>query len=212
MARGKFITIEGGEGTGKSTQAQLLAEKLERTGRGVMVTREPGGSERAEHIREFLLSDEAKDIGAFAEAILFSAARDDHLETAIKPTLKAGKWVVCDRFADSTRAYQGAGALDDDLIEALERIVVGQTVPDLTLIIDLPAEEGLKRARQRAKESGAPTDGFEARAITFHDRLRQAFLEIAAAEPDRCALIDGSRDQEGVAEAIWNAVETRLAP
>ena len=212
MASGKFITIEGGEGTGKSTQARLLAEKLEQNGLSVLNTREPGGSERAEHIREFMLSEKAEDIGVLAEAILFSAARDDHLETAIKPALKAGKWVVCDRFADSMRAYQGAGALDDDLIEALERIVVGQTVPDLTLIIDLSAEEGLKRARERAKVSGAPTDGFEARAITFHERLQQAFLEIAAAEPDRCMLIDGSRDQEGVAQTIWNVVETRLAP
>ena len=211
MARGKFITIEGGEGTGKSTQARKLAERLEQAGLDVLVTREPGGSERAEKIREFLLSDKAKIIGPFAEAILFSAARDDHLERAIRPALAEGKWVVCDRFADSTRAYQGAGALSEELIEQLELLVVGETRPDLTLVIDLPADQGLERARARAKESGSKTDGFEARAITFHDRLRQAFLEIAKNEPERCTVIDGSLDEESVAAAIWQAVEERLA-
>ncbi len=212
MARGKFITIEGGEGTGKSTQLHRLAERLEQAGHAVLATREPGGSERAEKIREFLLSDEAKDIGPFAEAILFSAARDDHLETAIRPALGEGKWVVCDRFADSTRAYQGAGSLDPKLIDVLERLVVADTRPDLTIIIDLPAEEGLKRARERQRESGGETDGFETRAITFHDRLRQAFLEIAQNEPERCAVIDGSRGEEAVAEDIWKTVEERLKP
>ena len=212
MTRGKFITIEGGEGTGKSTQARRLAERLEQAGHSVLVTWEPGGSERAEQIRNFLLSDKAKDIGPFAEAILFSAARDDHLEKAIRPALADGKWVVCDRFSDSTRAYQGTGTLDKKLIQQLEQLVVDETRPDLTLVIDLPADEGLNRAKARAQESGAKTDGFESRAITFHDRLRQAFLQIAEAEPDRCAVIDGSGDEESVAAAIWASVEERLAP
>jgi len=210
MDSGKFITIEGGEGTGKSTQARRLAEQLERGGRDVLVTREPGGSERAETIRAFLLSDRAKEIGAFGEAILFSAARDDHLEEAIRPALKAGRWVVCDRFADSTRAYQGAGSLEPHLIETLEKIIVGETAPDLTIIIDLPADEGLTRARARQKETGGETDSFESRAITFHDRLRQAFLEIAKAEPERCVVVDGSGDEDAVAAAIWARVEERL--
>jgi dTMP kinase len=210
MDRGKFITIEGGEGAGKSTQARRLAEQLEQAGHNVLVTREPGGSKRAEEIRTFLLSERGKDIGAFAEAILFSNARDDHLDKAIRPALTAGKWVVCDRFADSTRAYQGAGSLEPHLIETLEKIIVGGTAPDLTIIIDLPADEGLKRARERQKAIGGETDGFESRAITFHDRLRQAFLQIAKDNPERCIVIDGAADENAVAAAIWAGVEERL--
>lgn len=210
MGRGKFITIEGGEGAGKSTQARRLAEQLEQSGHDVLVTREPGGSERAENIRTFLLSERGKDIGAFAEAILFSSARDNHLDETIRPALTAGKWVVCDRFADSTRAYQGAGNLEPQLIETLEKIIVGETAPDLTVIIDLAADEGLKRARERQKASGGEIDGFESRPITFHDRLRQAFLQIAKDNPERCIVIDGAADENAVAAAIWAGVEERL--
>ncbi len=212
MVRGKFITIEGGEGTGKSTQAQRLADHLEARGRDTVVTHEPGGSENAEEIREFMLSDKAADLGAFAEAIMFSAARDDHLEKIIRPALVRGSWVVCDRFADSTRAYQGGGDVEPKLIEALERVVVAETMPDLTIILDLPAEEGLKRARQRQNDNSAETDPFEARAITFHDRLRRVFLDIAEADPERCVVIDVARDKDAVAEDIWAAVVERLQP
>ncbi len=155
-ARGVFITLEGGEGAGKSTQAARLAATLRaRTGRPVVVTREPGGSPRAEEIRAAVLAGVAKPYGPFAEALLFSAARLDHLETLIRPALARGETVICDRFLDSTRAYQGAaGGLDGELLDALERVVVGPTRPDLTLILDLPAETGLARARARGAAAG----------------------------------------------------------
>src|SRR5690348_4776632 len=141
---GKFITLEGGEGTGKSTQAATLARRLESMGIGVLLTREPGGSPGAEIIRHVLLSGAAKPFGAEAEAMLFAAAREDHIKCTIKPALDAGKWVICDRFADSTRVYQGAvGAVDPRLIKALERVSVGELKPDLTLILDVPVKLGM---------------------------------------------------------------------
>src|SRR5690606_18081710 len=150
MARGKFITFEGGEGAGKSTQAQLLAERLKARDIQVVLTREPGGSAFAEQVRELILGSNTADHGRLAEALLFSAARADHLERTIRPALEAGQWVICDRFADSTRVYQGvAGGLPKAIIEALERIVVDDTVPDLTIVLDLPATDGLARARGR---------------------------------------------------------------
>lgn len=206
--RGAFITFEGGEGAGKSTQVGRLAETLRaRSGRAVTVTREPGGSARAEEIRAALLGGAAQPYGPFAETLLFFAARIDHLDRLIRPALERGESVICDRFIDSTRAYQGAaGGLDPALIAALERVVVGPTRPDLTLILDLSPEDGLARARSR----GAGIDRFEAESPAFHDRLRRAFLAIAAAEPSRCAVIDAGQDPDAVEAAIRAAVSERL--
>ncbi|MBJ7535998.1 dTMP kinase [Rhodomicrobium vannielii ATCC 17100] len=154
--RGRFITLEGGEGAGKTTQAKVLAERLRRKGINVLLTREPGGTPRAEAIREVLLSGKAKRFGALGEAVLFYAARESHLELGIRPALERGTWVICDRFSDSTRAYQGAaGGLPLSVIETIDKAVVGGTRPDLTLIFDLPPELGLKRAAERLREGAA---------------------------------------------------------
>src|SRR5215207_1619136 len=207
--RGRFITFEGGEGTGKSTQAQLLAHRLQALGHDVLVTREPGGSPGAEAIRHVLLSGAAKPLGADAEAILFAAARDDHIRTKIAPALAAGTWVICDRFADSTRVYQGVlGRVDSRLISSLERITVGDTKPDLTLILDLPPQVGLSRAQRRRGQDMA--DRFEHEHPNFHEGLRAAYRELAAREPRRCVLIDANGKPGEVAAAIWSAVLGRL--
>ncbi|MGD9925546.1 MAG: dTMP kinase [Pseudorhodoplanes sp.] len=209
--RGKFITFEGGEGTGKSTQALALAERLKVLGIAVTLTREPGGSPGAEVIRHVLLSGAAKPLGAEAEAILFAAAREDHLGYTIKPALDRGHWVVCDRFADSTRVYQGVlGHVDPRLIKRLEKITVGDNKPDLTLILDAPAETGLARAR--ARRGDGAIDRFESEDIAFHDRLREAYRQLAVSEPDRCVLIDASDAPERVTERIWSAVTRKLDP
>lgn len=208
---GFFITFEGGEGAGKSTQITGLKNRLEDLGHSVLVTREPGGSPDAERIRAFILSGAAKPLGAFAETLLFAAARLDHLEKTIRPALARGQIVLCDRFADSTRAYQGAsGNVDKTLIKNIERVVVGENRPQLTLVIDLPVEIGLARAGTRRAGQGA-ADRFEAEDRSFHEKLRQAYLDIAAAEPDRCVVIDGNQPVDRVEKAIWGAVETRLA-
>ena len=209
MPEGRFVTFEGGEGVGKSTQVERLRQKLEERGILVVTTREPGGSPRAERIRESLLSGEAKRFGPFAEALMFSAARMDHLDQTIRPALERGAFVLCDRFADSTRAYQGVlGEIDEGLIEELECTVVGQTRPDLTFILDVPADVGLERASHRRGGEGA--DRFEAEDRSFHDRLRQAFLAIAEREPKRCAVINADADVDTVADEIWRMVEQRL--
>lgn len=214
MPTGRFITFEGGEGAGKSTQARLLAERLAAVGRDPLLTREPGGSQTAEAIREFLLSGQAEEFGAMGEAVLFAVAREDHLDETIRPALERGQWVICDRFADSTRAYQGTGGAKPDALQALERLTVGTTRPDLTVILDLPPEEGLARAGSRTGANGgtAVADAFEARSLEYHLALRQAFLAIAAEEPDRCVVIDATRPVEMVAEDVWRVVETRLLP
>ncbi|MGU3537809.1 dTMP kinase [Methylobacterium sp. A54F] len=208
--RGVFITFEGGEGAGKSTQVARLAEDLRAAGaRSVVTTREPGGSPRAEEIRAAVLAGAAKLYGPFAEALLFSAARIDHLDRLIRPALAEGGIVLCDRFADSTRAYQGAaGGLEAGVVRALERVAVGDTRPDLTLILDLAPESGLARARARG--GGAAPDRFEAEALAFHERLRAAFRAIAEAEPDRCVLVDAAREPDAVAAAIRAAVADRF--
>jgi dTMP kinase len=209
--KGKFITFEGGEGTGKSTQAAMLALKLESLGIGVKLTREPGGSPGAEIIRHVLLSGAAKPLGPDAEAILFAAARNDHVECTIGPALDAGQWVISDRFADSTRVYQGTlGEVDARLIKTLERVSVGDLRADLTLVLDVPVEIGLKRAAGRRK--GSDPDRFEAETIEFHEQLRQAYLTLAASEPQRCVIIDASAPKMTVAKQIWQAVKTRLRP
>jgi dTMP kinase len=209
--RGKFITFEGGEGTGKSTQAAMLAPRLEALGLAVHLTREPGGSPGAEIIRHVLLSGAAKPFGPDVEAMLFAAARDDHVQCTILPALNSGKWVICDRFADSTRVYQGIlGQVDQRLIKGLERVSIGDLAPDLTLILDVPVEVGLERVKLRRGE--AEPDRFEAENLDFHQKLREAYLAIAAEDRDRCVVIDAGAAKEAVARNIWNAVGARLDP
>lgn len=209
--KGRFITLEGGEGAGKSTQAQLLAEELKSLGVSVVVTREPGGSPGAEVLREVILSGKAAPFGASGEAILFSAARIDHVDHTIAPALDRGAWVICDRFIDSTRAYQGAaGKLDPAMIASLERVAVGNVWPDLTLILDLAVERGLARAAERRGKM-TKADRFEREDSAFHETLRQAFLAIARSEPRRCTIIDADRPPQDVAQAIWTCVRQRLA-
>jgi len=210
-ARGRFITLEGGEGAGKSVQAKRLEGNLKSLGLDVVRTREPGGSPDAEALREAILSGFAAQFGPEGEALLFAAARIDHLDQTILPALRRGAWVVCDRFADSTRAYQGAaGNRPPAFIARLEQVVVGTNAPDLTLILDIPAEAGLKRAAKRRGKGGA--DRFEGEALAFHQTLRRAFLDIARAEPQRCAVIDALKSQKDVAADIWATVEARLDP
>jgi dTMP kinase len=208
---GRFITFEGGEGSGKSTQAGILANRLSRAGRAVFSTREPGGSPAAEEIREALLSGQVKQYGPLAEAVMFSVARADHVDHAIKDSLQEGRWVVCDRFIDSTRAYQGATAgVPRGVINALEELTVGTLSPDLTFILDIPAEEGLARATERA--DGAELDRFETQELVMHERVRRAFLDIAEEEPERVVVIDASQPEAMVAEDVWEAVLHRLNP
>lgn len=208
---GKFISFEGGEGAGKSTQATILVSRLESAGRNVIATREPGGSAFAEEIRETLLSGKARQFGPLAEAVLFSVARQDHIDNLIGDALARGTWVVCDRFLDSTRAYQGAaGGVPAPLIGALERITLKGLKPHLTFVLDLPADEGLARARRRLQAS-AP-DRFESQEIAEHERIRQAFLDIAEQDPRRCVVIDARKPEALVAEDIWEAVVERLHP
>ena len=209
--RGRFISFEGGEGSGKSTHARMLADRLNSHGIEVVLTREPGGSPGAEIIRHILLSGIAKPLGAETEAILFAAARDDHVRATIRPALDAGKWVICDRFIDSTRVYQGAlGKVDAKLIRGLERVTVGSARPNLTFILDVPATVGLARAKRRRGKG--TTDRFEAESVEFHDELRRAYIALADKEPKRCVLVDGRAPREVVAERIWTAVEQRLHP
>ena len=209
--QGRFITFEGGEGTGKSTQAALLADKLRSIGIGVALTREPGGSPGAEIIRHVLLSGAAKPLGADVEAILFAAARDEHLVNTIRPALARGQWVISDRFADSTRVYQGVlGSVDPRLIKGLERLTIGDTSPDLTFILDVPADMGLSRAGKRRGEAKA--DRFESEDRKFHERLREAYRELAASEPERCVLIDALWGRDAVAGKIFEIVKKRLLP
>ena len=210
--RGKaaFITLEGGEGGGKSTQCKALAERLRAAGIDVLTTREPGGSPAAEAIREALLAGTFKSLGTKIEALLFAAARIDHLDNTIKPALEAGTWVICDRFHDSTRAYQGIlGSLEPGFLDLIERVTLAGTKPDLTFILDLPAKTGLLRAAHR-RNPGTPPDRFEAESLDFHQKLRKAFREIAASEPGRCVIVDASQPAEEVAKAIWDTVSGRF--
>ena len=209
VTRGRFITFEGGEGAGKSVQTRMLARQLEGLGLKVVLTREPGGSPIAETLRQIILSGEAARLGADGEALLFSAARIDHIDTTIAPAIARGEWVVCDRFADSMRAYQGAaGRLDDAFIARLERVAVAATRPDLTLMLDVPPKLGLARAAKRRGAQGA--DRFEGEGLRFHRALRAAFLEIARQEPIRCAIIESKGTEADVANAIWRVVSDRL--
>lgn len=206
VTRGRFITFEGGEGVGKSTQVRLLADRLAGHGE-IVLTREPGGSAGAESIRALLVNGPVERWSAISETLLMYAARRDHIERVIVPALERGAWVVCDRFYDSSRAYQGAaGGAPESLLRALEADVVGPVKPDLTLILDLPAGAGLARAAGRGEGEGR----FEAKGPEFHERLRAAFLDIAKAEPQRCVVIAADGDVEAVSERVWAAVEDRL--
>jgi dTMP kinase len=207
--RGRFITFEGGEGSGKSTQIKILAERLDAAKLRTIVTREPGGSPGAEIIRHLVLSGLGKLLGADAETLLFAAARDDHVHTVIKPALEQGIWVLCDRFADSTRAYQGrVGDVLPSVLNALERVTIGDLKPDLTVILDVPVEVGMQRAA--ARRGSGPPDRFESEDIVFHQKLRDAYREIAAGEPERCVLIDATADADRVATRVWTAVRDRV--
>jgi dTMP kinase len=211
LMRGRFITFEGGEGTGKSVQASLLANRLRALGLSVVLTREPGGSPGAEIIRHVILSGAAKPFGTHAEAILFAAARDDHIRQTIQPALERGRWVISDRFADSTRVYQGTlGNVDPNLIQGLERITVGDLKPDITFILDVSAEVGLARAQARRGDEVA--DRFERESVEFHTKLRDAFRLLALSEPERCVLIDAGAASATVAERVWKVVTERLDP
>lgn len=203
----RFITLEGGEGAGKSTQARRLVDGLKATGLDPLLTREPGGSPGAEQIRALLVEGAAGRWDPLTETLLHFAARRDHLTKTIRPALAAGRWVVCDRFADSTRAYQGFGlGLDREVIEMLYRQVVGDDAPDLTLILDLPVEEGLRRTATRTHAETR----YERMNEAFHQRLREGFLTLAREDPRRCVVIDASRDVDAVQSAIRAAVRERL--
>lgn len=206
MTQGFFISFEGGEGAGKSTQIRRLAERLRAAGHDVVVTREPGGSPGAEAIRELLVNGAADRWSPVTETLLMYAARRDHVERVIRPALSRGAIVLCDRFADSTRAYQGAGGdAPASLIALLEDHVLGGTIPDMTLILDLPAEIGLQRAEARG---GAAR--FESKGLAFHERLRAGYLDIARREPERCVVIEANAELDAVTDAIIEAVERRL--
>lgn len=205
---GQFITFEGGEGAGKTTQIALLKQRLEELGIQVVLTREPGGSPGAEKIREMLLSGAARKLGPRGEAMLFAAARADHVDSVIAPALERGDWVICDRFADSTRVYQGEAGVDTQVLDLLETVAVAGTRPDLTILIDIPAEIGLSRvsARSKTDASGGP-DRFESDNIATHERRRTLFLDLAKREPDRFGVVDGRHSSDHVAKEIWWIVE-----
>jgi dTMP kinase len=201
---GRFITFEGGEGTGKSSHARDLAEALRKKGKNVVLTREPGGSPGAEDIRALLVTGAVGRWSATAETLLNYAARESHLRETIRPALGRGDLVLCDRFMDSTRVYQGlAGGCDMALIATLEGKIVGDTRPDLTLILDVDPEVGLQRAKKRA----GGEDRFEKKGLAFHRKLREGFLAIAAQDPRRCRIVDSSGPYDAVAQDIWRLVQ-----
>jgi dTMP kinase len=204
---GRFITLEGGEGTGKSTQAKRLAAAFEAKGLPALATREPGGSPGAEDVRKLLVTGEPGRWDAMTETLLVFAARADHVARTIRPALEAGRIVVCDRFTDSTYAYQGVGrGVPRETIRRIEAVVLDDFKPDLTLVLDLPVETGLARAHSR----GADETRFEKFDTAFHEKLRQAFLDIAKRAPDRCIVIDASQSEDAVAAAIWDAAARRF--
>jgi dTMP kinase len=207
--RGRFITFEGGEGSGKSTQIRKLAERLNAARLKTIVTREPGGSPGAEIMRHLVLSGMGKLLGPDAETLLFAAARDDHVRTVIQPALNQGTWVLCDRFYDSTRAYQGSlGSVPAGVINAMQRVTIGDLKPDLTIILDVPVEVGLQRAAAR-RGSDIP-DRFEGEGLQFHRSLREAYRKIAMEDPARCELIDANADPDTVAARVWTALREHI--
>jgi len=207
-SKGIFITLEGGEGTGKSTQSSLLSSKLLACGHKVLQTREPGGTPGAEEIRNILVSGNPQSWSPIADALLMSAARDDHLQRRIIPGLEDGQFVICDRFYDSTTAYQGvAGGVDSELLEILKKHVVGKYTPDLTLVFDLDPKIGLARANERGI---GIEDRFEAKGMAYHKNIRRAFLEIAQNSPKRCAVVDASQSIEDIETLVWQIVSDRF--
>ncbi|APX89274.1 dTMP kinase [Brevirhabdus pacifica] len=205
---GRFISFEGIDGSGKSTQARLLAEALREGGSPVTLTREPGGSAGAEEIRRLLVEGAPDRWSPETEILLFTAARRDHVEKLIRPALEAGETVICDRFVDSTRVYQGTARADlRDMVDALHASMIGLE-PDLTLVIDMNPEQAL--ARGLARDSGE--DRFEDMGAGFQHRLRRGFLDLAAANPDRCAVIDGMADPQTVAGRVRETLEARTGP
>lgn len=207
MTRGRFITLEGGEGAGKTTLARALSQALAARGLDIVLTREPGGTPNAEALRSLLVEGDPGRWSPVSETLLMYAAREDHVRRLIAPALDRGAWVICDRFSDSTRAYQGvAGGVDAAHIDAIEAAALGAFKPDLTLIADLPPGAGLARAATR----GEAVTRFEAKGAEFHTRLRQAFLAIAAAEPRRCAVLDASLDPDALAQAALAIIDDRL--
>ncbi len=207
MIKGRFITFEGGEGTGKSTQVKLLASYLSQSGADVIQTREPGGSPSAEEIRALLVTGAADRWSPLAETLLFYAARVEHWRQIIEPSIARGAHVLCDRFADSTIAYQAyAGGLDRHMVEKLHRLVMTGVEPDLTIVLDLPVDEGLNRAASRRDSETR----FERKGREFHEQLRQGFLDIAHRFPNRCFVIDASQSIERIHSAVLAALKLRL--
>jgi dTMP kinase len=206
MTEGRLITFEGGEGAGKSTQIERLAAALRAACRTVVVSREPGGTVGAEAIRELLLNGPPERWLPLGETLLLLAARLDHVERRIRPALAAGQWVLCDRFGDSTRVYQGiAGSVGIEVVDRLQQATIGDLAPDLTLILDVPVEIGL------ARRGAAAANRFEHKGQAFHQRVREGFLRLAAAEPGRFRVIDGARDVDAVTSDVRRAVEARFA-
>lgn len=204
--RGRFISLEGGEGTGKSTQAQLLAERLRGQGLDVLLTREPGGAPGAEEIRALLVTGAVKRWSPMAETLLHMAARAEHLACAILPALEAGRWVISDRYMDSTMVYQGVlQGVGEERVRALHRRALDDVLPDLTAILDLSADEGLRRAggRQAAATSPGPEDRYERMGDDFHRRIVESFRAIAARDSERCRLIDAGGSPEDVHARLW---------
>ena len=211
-AQGIFITLEGGEGSGKSTQIRLLAESLKAQGHNVVITREPGGTPEAEKIRDFLVKRDGGNWTPLAECLLLYAARQMHVENLIKPALAQGKVVISDRFADSTRAYQSFGhGLPLQTIEQLNNISLGDFAPDLTFILDLPVDVGLGRAGKRMAKDQSQEDRFERLGDSFHERLRQGYLEIAKRDSARCVVIDATRSIQDISHDLLSHVQEKLA-
>jgi len=206
---GRFITLEGIEGAGKSTVARYVLEWLQAHGQPALLTREPGGTALAERVRELVLNSDGEPLPPAAELLLMFAARSIHLSNLIRPALARGEWVICDRFTDATRAYQGAGrGLDRAVIETLAQLVQGDLVPDLTLLLDLPVEVGLARAQARR----GPADRFDAERAPFFERVRSAYLQLARAEPTRFALVDAAADLATVQASVAAALERVRRP
>lgn len=209
----RFVTFEGGEGVGKSTQIKRLAANLGRVDIEAVRTREPGGTPKAEAIRSLILQGHSESWGVGAEAVLFAAARLDHVNQLIAPNLASGKWVLSDRFHDSTRAYQGlTGGVNDKLIRALEELALNGHMPDLTIVLDMDPEAAFRRVAERAAADGVPgyVDRFEKEDLDWHRRLREAFLDIAAANPQRCVVVNADTDEGSLETAIWQVVLARF--
>lgn len=210
---GRFLSFEGGEGAGKSTQAQILAGRLRALGATVVVTREPGGVPQGEALRELLLSGERDRWSPMSEALMMYAARVEHWRLLIEPALRRGEWVITDRFADSSMAYQGyAGALGPQTIAQLHRLTLGDVQPDLTIVLDMAADAGLARAAGRVAAAGETATRFEKKDASYHDKIAAAFREIAEANPGRCVVVPAEGDKAAIAEKIWTCVSARLDP